>query len=89
MTLAFPNSARSFDEVRKAVRFFGHDGMIEIRFFVEAEALAKGRGHAMGMSEAQCLSTFDAMRTPIYAAAKKVYAKYKRNMNILTASDLG
>lgn len=43
----------------------------------------------MGMSEAQCLSTFDAMRTPIYAAAKKVYAKYKRNMNILTASDLG
>jgi hypothetical protein len=63
--------------------------MFEIRFFVEAEALAKGRGHAMGMSEAQCLSTFDAMRTPIYAAAKKVYAKYKRNMNILTASDLG
>ncbi|NTA49326.1 DUF1488 domain-containing protein [Agrobacterium tumefaciens] len=89
MTLAFPNSAHSFDEVRKAVRFFGHDGMFEIRFFVEAEALAKGRGHAMGMSEAQCLSTFDAMRTPIYAAAKKVYAKYKRNMNILTASDLG
>lgn len=89
MTLAFPNSARSFDEVRKAVRFFGHDGMFEIRFFVEAEALAKGRGHAMGMSEAQCLSTFDAMRTPIYAAAKKVYAKYKRNMNILTALDLG
>ena len=89
MTLAFPNSARSFDEVRKAVRFFGHDGMFEIRFFVEAEALAKGRGHAMGMSEAQCLSTFDAMRTPIYAAAKKVYAKYKRNMKILTASDLG
>ena len=50
MTLAFPNTARSFDEVRKAVRFFGHDGMFEIRFFVEAEALAKGRGHAMSMS---------------------------------------
>lgn len=58
MTLAFPNTARSFDEVRKAVRFFGHDGMFEIRFFVEAEALAKGRGHAMSMSEAQCLSSF-------------------------------
>ncbi len=89
MTLAFPNSARSFDEVRKAVRFFGHDGMFEIRFLVEAEALAKDRAQALAMSEAQCLSSFDAMRAPIYAAAKKVYAKYRRNMNILTASDLG
>lgn len=89
MTLAFPNTARSFDEVRNAVRFFGHDGMFEIRFFVEAEALGKGRGHAMSMSEAQCLSSFDAMRTAIYAAAQKVYAKSRRNMNILTASDLG
>lgn len=50
MTLAFPNSARSFDDVRKAVRFFGHDGMFEIRFFVEAAALAKGGVHATGMS---------------------------------------
>jgi len=50
-------------EVCKAVRFFGHDCMFEIRFFVEAEALAKGRGHAMCMSEAQCLSSFDMMRT--------------------------
>ncbi len=32
MTLAFPNTARSFDDVRKAVRFFGYDGMFEIRF---------------------------------------------------------
>jgi hypothetical protein len=89
VTLAFPNSARSFDEVRKAVRFFGHDGMFEIRFFVEAAALAKGNVHATGMSEAQCLSSFDAMRTPIYEAAKKVYAKYRRNLNILTISDFG
>jgi hypothetical protein len=43
----------------------------------------------MSMSEAQCLSSFDAMRTAIYAAARKVYAKSRRNMNILTASDLG
>ena len=41
MTLAFPNPSRSFDEVRNAVRFIGHDGMFEVRFFVEAGALAK------------------------------------------------
>lgn len=39
MTLLFPNSSRSFDEKRNAVRFLGHEGMFEVRFFVEAEAL--------------------------------------------------
>lgn len=76
-------------EVRKAVRFFGHDGMFEIRFFVEAEALAKGRDTPCACRKAQCLSSFDTMRRAIYAAAQKVYAKSCRNMNILTASDLG
>jgi hypothetical protein len=41
LTLAFPNPSRSFDEVRNAVRFIGHDGMFQIRFFVEAGALTK------------------------------------------------
>ena len=41
MTLAFPNPSRSFDDARNAVRFIGHDGMFEVRFFVEAGALAK------------------------------------------------
>lgn len=89
MTLAFPNPARSFDEVRNAVRFFGHDGMFEVRFFVEAEALAEGRARAADMSETQCLSAFDARRMPIYDAARKVYAKYRRNSNTLTIADLG
>lgn len=39
MTLIFPNSSRSFDEKRNAVRFLGHEGMFEVRFFVEADAL--------------------------------------------------
>ncbi|MBD9389234.1 DUF1488 domain-containing protein [Agrobacterium sp. AGB01] len=88
MTLAFPNRARSFDDVRNAVRFLGYDGMFEIRFFVEAEALAKGTTHRTRMSEAQYLSSFDTMLKPIHEAAKKVYAKYGRNLNVLTISDL-
>ncbi|WP_157020365.1 DUF1488 family protein [Mesorhizobium xinjiangense] len=39
MTLEFPNRSRSFDDVRNAVRFIGHDGMFEVPFFVEAAAL--------------------------------------------------
>lgn len=88
MTLAFPNRARSFDDVRNAVRFLGYDGMFEIRFFVEAEVLAKGKTQTTRMSEAQYLSTFDAMLAPIHEAAKKVYAKYRRNLNVLTLADL-
>ena len=40
MTLNFPNPTRSFEEMRNAVCFVGHDGIFEIRFFVEAGALA-------------------------------------------------
>ncbi|MCA1492154.1 DUF1488 domain-containing protein [Ensifer sp. NBAIM29] len=64
MTLSFPNPSRSFDEKRNAVRFLGHDGMFEVRFFVEAGALAIA-GAELGRSEAsesKLLSAFDALR---------------------------
>lgn len=60
MTLAFPNPSRSFDEARNAVRFTGHDGMFEVRFFVDADVLAQSditlRG--TGASERKYLSAF-------------------------------
>lgn len=87
MTLAFPNPTRSFDQARNAVSFFGHDGMFEIRFFVEAAVLAEGRSPGARMSEAQCLSTFDAMRPSIYDVAREVYSNHRRNLNTLTLSD--
>jgi uncharacterized protein DUF1488 len=39
MALAFPNSSRSYDATRRAVRFWGHDSAMEWSFFVTAEAL--------------------------------------------------
>ena len=44
MALSFPNPSRSFDESRKGVRFVGHDGVFEVPFFIEADALAKAGG---------------------------------------------
>ena len=41
MALNFPNPSRSFDESRKGVRFVGHDGVFEVPFFIEADALVK------------------------------------------------
>jgi hypothetical protein len=64
-----PNPSRSFDEARNAVLFFGRDGVFEIRFFVEAGALAMSAAALAGMSEAKCLSVFDAVRTSIQEVA--------------------
>ncbi len=84
MTLAFPNPSRSFDETRNAVRFMGHDGMFEVRFFVEASALARPKADA---SEAECLSAFDAKRNAIQDVARKAYSGTRRASYTLTTSD--
>ena len=89
MTLAFPNPSRSFDETRNAVLFFGHDGLSEIRFFVEAGALAiSGTDLPMSrMSEAKCLSVFDVVRTSILEIAREAYSHGRRNYYTLTPAD--
>ncbi|WP_192254371.1 DUF1488 domain-containing protein [Mesorhizobium silamurunense] len=89
MTLAFPNPSRSFDETRNAVCFIGHDGMFKIRFFVEAEALARS-GIALGgkgSAETTYLSAFDALRTSIQDVASKAYARDRRESYTLTTAD--
>ncbi|RWH73434.1 DUF1488 domain-containing protein [Mesorhizobium sp.] len=89
MTLAFPNPSRSFDETRNAVRFMGHDGMFQIRFFVEASALTKSDAarREVGALKAKCLSAFDALRTSIYDVARETYSHGRRDSYTLTAAD--
>ena len=89
MTLIFPNPSRSFDEARNAVRFTGHDGMFEVRFFVDADVLAQSdttlRG--TGASERKYLSAFDALRTSIQDVAREAYSHGRRNFYTLTTAD--
>jgi hypothetical protein len=89
MTLLFPNPSRSLDEKRNAVRFIGHDGMFEVRFFVEAEALviADAELGRSEISESKLLSAFDALRLPIYDVARKAYSSGRRDSYTLTAAD--
>mgnify|MGYP001171399723 FL=1 len=89
MTLAFPNPSRSFDDVRNAVRFMGHDGMFQIRFFIEAGALTKSDAakREAGALEAKCLAAFDALRTSIYDVAREAYSHGRRDSYTLTAAD--
>jgi hypothetical protein len=87
--LDFPNPSRSFDDVRNAVRFIGHDGMFEVRFFVQASALAQSDAKLgrMPVSEDDYLCAFDALRPAIHDVAREAYSQGRRDPYILTAAD--
>jgi hypothetical protein len=90
VTLNFPNQSRSFDDGRQAVRFTGYDGMFEVRFFIEAEALSASNGTARDGDavEAACLLAFDAFRRSIYDVARSIYDGRRRESYTLTSADL-
>jgi hypothetical protein len=89
VTLEFPNPSRSFDEERNAVRFIGHDGMFEVRFFVEVEALAKSNAELRSKtaSEGAYLAAFDAARSAVLDVARKAYSRDRRNSLTLTVEN--
>jgi hypothetical protein len=89
VTLHFPNRSRSFDETRNAVRFIGHDGMLEVPFFVEVEALAKpsAGSRSMELSEEMYLSAFDSARRSIEDVAREAYSHRRQTSYTLTAAD--
>ncbi len=72
--LNFPNPSRSFDAAKNRVRFWGHDGALEISFVVEADAL-KQLCPEMSNVEAGFLKAFDATRARIHEVANKAYVR--------------
>jgi hypothetical protein len=83
MPIAFPNSARSYDESSRRVRFLGHDGMFEIRFFVDIDVLTK----ETSSSERDYLAAFDRLRSSILDVAKRVYGSKPQNLIVLKRAD--
>ncbi len=88
MKLNFPNPSCSFDATKNRVGFWGYDNVIEISFFVGADALKK-LCPEMGNAEAGFLKAFGAARQRIHEAAEKVYARGRKGSYayILTAED--
>jgi len=82
MTLSFPNQARSYDEERRRIRFLGHDGMFEVRFFVPAEILAGGLSQRTA-SASDYLAAFDKLRPRIQDAAEKAYKTTRDKVIVL------
>lgn len=86
MAINFPNIARSYDESRKCVRFWGHDGTFEIAFFVDLEALAKLQGLPR-TDEAAILNAFDRCRARIISVAATLYQRHRSSSYRLVAAD--
>ena len=89
MALSFPNPSRSFDEGRKGVRFSGHDGVFEVPFFIEADALVKpdDRAGRIDATEDEYLSAFDRRRATIQDVAREIHTNRRRTSYTLNASD--
>ena len=74
MALSFPNRSRFYDATRRAVRFWGYDGAMEMSFFV-AEDLLKRLQPNTQFNETSLLAAFDLNRDLVEAAAIKVYVR--------------
>ena len=86
MTLNFPNASRSYDAAERLIRFWGHDGALEVSFFVEESALRQ-IAPASGYDEAAALKIFDANRERIFKAARTAYSDRRKGSYALIASD--
>jgi Protein of unknown function (DUF1488) len=61
MSLSFPNQSRSYDVTLRAVRFWGHDGALEVAFFVNEDSLKRIEPR-MQPNESGLLNAFDSHR---------------------------
>jgi hypothetical protein len=87
MTINFPNSSRSYDATRRAVRFWGYDRSMENSFFVTVDALQRIQPNLRSDAN-DLLRAFDNNRERIYAIATKVYARGRRGSYDVLAADV-
>jgi hypothetical protein len=85
MTLTFPNQSRSYDESRRQVRFVGHEGMFEIPFRIDIDAVTGPKTDDLDEEEA-CLAAFDKKRAAIERAASDAHSHGRKPIYILTAA---
>ncbi|MEQ8307902.1 MAG: DUF1488 domain-containing protein [Hoeflea sp.] len=84
--IGFPNEMRSFDEDAGTIRFSGYDGVMEVRFLLEAPALEQIAGLDRS-PDTDYLAAFDRIRGKIDAAAVRAYKKHRKNLIRLSIAD--
>jgi hypothetical protein len=87
MTLNFPNLSRSYDAAGNRIRFWGHDGAIEVPFFLEIGGLLR-LYPGTPYTKSRILAAFDAARDRVTEAATRVYSpRRRRSFYVLAAGD--
>jgi hypothetical protein len=86
LVIDFPNHSRSYDQTRRAVRFWGHDSAIEASFFISEDALKRIQPNSRG-DELSILNAFDLNRDLICAAAARIYVLGSRGSYDLVAAN--
>ncbi|MEM5472781.1 DUF1488 family protein [Hoeflea sp. AS60] len=84
--IGFPNEMRSFDEDAGIFRFSGYDGVMEVRFMLEAPALERLAGLTRS-PDTDYLAAFDGRRAQIETAAIRSYKKNRKNLIRLSSED--
>jgi hypothetical protein len=86
MSLNFPNPSRSFDPDWRRIRFWGHDNAMEVRFFLEVDAIFALFPETTN-TETGILAAFDAARERIFAVAAKVYESGRHQSDYTLTAD--
>ena len=77
MALSFPNRSRSYDAAGDRIRFWGHDGAIEVPFFMMLSALFRLYPRTNN-TEAGILAAFDDGWSRICEVAMREYSRDRR-----------
>ncbi len=80
--LSFPNESRSYNAGTERISFWGHDGAVEVPFFLQMATLFRLYPKT-GNTEAAILAAFDAGRDRIRDLAVKAYARSRRTFYVL------
>ncbi|MGR6429662.1 DUF1488 family protein [Rhizobium sp. PAMB 3174] len=88
MTLAFPNSTRTYDETRGLIRFIGHDGLNQVLFLLPV-AVFDRPGAPERPKERDYLMAFDRARERILKTARAAFQSRRRDTIELDLSAFG
>jgi hypothetical protein len=85
--LSFPNVSRAYDDITDRISFWGHDGAMEVPFFLQASTLFR-LFPKTGYSETAILAAFDAGRERILELASRAYGRERRRFYVLGPDSL-
>lgn len=86
VSLIFSDRRRVYESAGHRIRFIGHEGISEVPFLVEVDALSEVERRVAG-TEAEFLAAFDAARDVVHDVAREAYSYGRKTLYVLRPSD--